>query len=70
MFKKIVTVQIQTTYVRDHIGKENTIVSLVDWKIIKFDQEGVETMKVMKSLSILFSHLKFKIEDIKKNMSM
>jgi len=38
-----VTVQIQTQYVRDHLGKENTTISLMDWKIIMFDHEGVKT---------------------------
>jgi len=50
---KIVTVEIQTRHVRDHIEKENTTISLMDWKIIMFDHEGVKTMKwVIWSLSI------------------
>jgi len=41
----IVTIEIQTRYVRDHIGKENITISLMDWKIITFDHEGVKTTK-------------------------
>jgi len=40
--------------------KENTTVSLMDWKIIMFDHEGVKIAKVIWSLSILFSHVKSK----------
>ncbi len=36
-FKKSVTVQIQIRHVRDHLGKENTTISPMDWKIIRFD---------------------------------
>jgi len=56
----IVTVQIQTRHVRDHIGKENTTISLVDGKIIMFDHESVKTMEVIWSLSIYFSGVKSK----------
>jgi len=34
-------------HVRDHIGKENTIVSLIDGKIKMFDHEGVKVAKVI-----------------------
>jgi len=39
------TIQIQTKHVEDLIGKENTIISLEDWKIIMFDDEGVKIVK-------------------------
>jgi len=53
----IVTIQIQTRDVRDHLGKKK---SLMDWKIIMFDHERVKTLKVILSLSILFSYVKSK----------
>jgi len=50
----------------DHIGKENTTFSLVDWKILIFNQEGVKIIKVtVWSLSIQFWHLESKIGVIK-----
>jgi len=55
-----VTVQIQTRHVRDCIGKENTTISLMEWKITMFDHEGVKTTIVMWSLSIHFSQVKSK----------
>jgi len=42
--------QIQTKNVRDYIGKENTTISLVDWKIIMFNYKGDKTLKVIWSL--------------------
>jgi len=59
-FLKIVTIQIQIRHVRDHMGKENTIISLMDWKIIMFDHEDIKTVKVIWSLSIFFPHVKSK----------
>jgi len=66
-FLWIVIVNIQTRHVRDDMGKENTTISLIDWKIIMFDHEGVKTTKVIWSLSILFLHVKPKIDITKKN---
>ncbi len=60
-FFGIVTVQIQIRDVRDHMGKENTTISLMGWKIIIFDHEGVKTLNVIWSLSILLSHVNSKI---------
>jgi len=51
-----VTIQIQSRHVRHHIGKENTSISLMDWKIVMFDHEGVIIVKKSWSLSILFLH--------------
>jgi len=46
--------------------KKNMIVSLMNWKIIMFDQEGAKIAKVgVWSLSIYFSHVKSKIEVMK-----
>jgi len=42
----------------------NCPLSLMDWKIIMFDHEGVKTMKVIWSLSIFFSRVKSKIKVI------
>jgi len=50
----IVTIQIQTRHGRDHIGKEKTTISLMEWKLIMFDHECVKTAKVMWSLSTSF----------------
>jgi len=50
----------------DHIGKENSIVSLMDWKIIMFDEEGVKIVKVIWSLSIFFLRVKSKLKSWKK----
>jgi len=55
----IVTIKIQTRHTIDYVGKENTTISLMNWKIIMFDHEGAETAKVISSLSILFLHVKF-----------
>jgi len=60
------TIQFQTRHVRDHMGKENTIISLMGWKIIMFDYEGVKTMKANWSLSILSSYVKSKIKGHRK----
>jgi len=56
----IVIIQIQNRHVRDHIEKEITTISLMDWKIIMFDYEGDKTTKMMSSLSIFFSQVKSK----------
>jgi len=56
----IATIQIQTIHIRDHMGKENTTISLVDWKLIMFEHKGVKIVKVICCLSILFSHVKSK----------
>jgi len=56
----IVTIQIQTRHVRGCIGKENITISLIEWKIIMFDHEGIKTTKVMWSLSLLFLQVKSK----------
>jgi len=37
----------------DCTGKENVTISLINCKIIMIDQEGVETMIVMKSFNLL-----------------
>jgi len=50
----------------DHISKENTRISLMDWKIIMFDQEGVKIVKVIWSFSIFFLQVKSKIAEINK----
>jgi len=53
----IVTVQIQTRHSRDHIGKQNTTITLQNWNIIMFDHEGVKTTKIFE-LSFCMSNLK------------
>jgi len=45
-FFEIITIQIQMRCILDYIGKENTIISLID-KIIIFDQKGIKPMKMM-----------------------
>jgi len=45
MFFWNITIQIQTRHVTNHKRKENTTISLMDWKIIMFNHEGVKTMK-------------------------
>jgi len=53
----IVTIQIQTRHVRDHIGKENTTIAFKDWNIIMLDHQGFKTMKIFE-LSFCMSNLK------------
>jgi len=36
------TIQIQSRDVRNHIGEENTTLSLMDWKVRMFDQKWFE----------------------------
>jgi len=45
MFFGNVIIQIQTRDIKDHLGKENATISLMDWKIIMFDHEGVKLQK-------------------------
>jgi len=35
-----------------HTGKENTTISLIDWKILMFDHKDVEIVKVIWTLFI------------------
>jgi len=52
----IVIIQIQTRHVEDYIGKENTTISLMDWKIIMFDHEGFKMVESnVKSFNLLFT---------------
>jgi len=67
-FFLIAIVQIQTRHARDHGGKENSTISLIGWKIIMLDHEGVKIVKVIWSLSICFSQGKSKKLVTKKNM--
>jgi len=55
---------------RDSIGKANTTMSLMDWKIIMFDHKGVKITKVIWSLSILLLNDKTKKLVTKKNMKL
>jgi len=63
-----ITAQIQTKHVGDYMRKENTTISLIDWKIMMFNHEGVKITKVIWSLSILFSHVKTKKNGHPKDM--
>jgi len=62
-----VTIQIQFRNVRDHIGKENTTISLVDWKLIMFDHEGVKTAKWFEVFQFFFHMSNLKRLSPKKN---
>jgi hypothetical protein len=55
IFLRIVIVQIETRYVRDHIENENTTIPHTDWKITMFDRKGVKPMKVINFEAILYS---------------
>jgi len=53
----IAAVQIQTRHVKDYIGKENTTISLRDWKIIMFENCKID----LKSFNLLFTYQIWKV---------
>jgi len=46
----------------DCLSKKIITISLMDWNIIIFDQEYIQTMKVIGGLSNHFLHVKSKIK--------
>jgi len=49
---------IQTRHIRDHMGKENTTISLMEWMIIMFDHESVTTMNLRSFYSLFACQIK------------